>query len=379
MQYGLTEEQQVLRKSIRDLARGVIAPRAEETDEKGEFPADVWGALAKYGWLSLAMPEQYGGMGESCLTICIVIEEIARVCASSSQILSAHFSGSTPIVFSGSPEQKSRYLPDMAVGEKTAALALTEPETGADVSALTTAAVPQGDHYRLNGAKCFVSNGEVAEVYSLFAVTDPGKGTQGVSVFILEKSLPGFTIGKMLRKMGTRGSPVAHITLEECLIPRESLLGEEGDGYDIAVRTLDRARIQAGAQAVGIAQEALDSASSYAKERVQFSLPLAAFPAIRFKLAEMAMRTEAARQLVYSAAAMVDEGSRQAPKHVAMAKCFASDTAVWVAGEAMQIMGGYGYMKEYHVERLVRDAKVTQISGDSAELRRLMVAQDVQA
>lgn len=376
MQYGLTEEQQVLRKSIRDLARGVIAPRAEETDERGEFPVDVWEALAKYGWLSLAMPEQYGGMEESLLTICIVVEEIARVCASTSQALSAHFSGSTPIVIAGSNDQKSRYLPDMAVGAKTAALALSEPETGVDTSALTTAAVAQGNHYRLNGAKCFISNGGVAEVYSLFAVTDPGKGAKGISAFVLEKSLPGFKIGKTLRKMGTRGSPVAHITLEECMVPRENLLGEEGDGFDIAVRTLDKARVKAGAQAVGIAQEALDSAGRYASERVQFSLPLAAFPAIRFKLAEMAMRTEAARQLLYSAAAMVDEMSQQGPQHAAMAKCFASDTAVWVAGEAMQIMGGYGYMKEYHVERLVRDAKVTQISEDSVELRRLILGQE---
>lgn len=377
MQYELTEEQETLRRSIRDLAQGIIAPRAAEIDEKAEFPEDIWEQLAKYGWLSLVIPEEYGGTGAPVLTTCVVIEEIAKVCASSALILAVHSLGSTPINIAGSHDQKARYFPRMAAGEHLAAFALTEPGAGSDASALGTTAVLDGDHYRLNGTKCFISNGGVAEIYSVFAMTSHGVGTKGISAFIVEKSFPGFRIGKMEHKMGIRGNPTTEILFEDCLVPRENLLGKEGEGFRIAMQTLDKARPGIGAQAVGIAQGALDFAASYAKQRVQFKQPLAALPAIQFKLADMAMHTEAARQLVYKAAAMVDKGSKEVSKLSAMAKCFASDTAMWVTTEAVQVLGGYGYMKEYPLERMMRDAKITQIYEGTNEVQRLVIARGV--
>ncbi len=377
MPYDLTEEQETLRKSIRELAQGVIAPRAAEIDEKAEFPVDIWEQLAKYGWLSLVIPEEYGGTGAQVLTTCVVVEEIAKVCASSSLILAVHSLGSTPINIAGTHEQKSRYFPKMAAGEHLAAFALTEPGAGSDASALGTIAVLEGDHYRLNGTKCFISNGGVAEVYSVFAMTNPGVGTKGISAFIVEKSFPGFNVGKMEHKMGIRGNPTSEIIFEDCIVPRENLLGKEGEGFRIAMQTLDKARPGIGAQAVGIAQGAVDFAASYAKQRIQFKQPLASLPAIQFKLADMAMHTEAARQLVYKAAAMVDKGSKEVSKLSAMAKCFASDTAMWVTVEAIQVLGGYGYMKEYPLERMMRDAKITQIYEGTNEIQRLVIARGV--
>ena len=379
MQYELTEEQETLRKSIRELAQGVIAPRAAEIDEKAEFPVDVWQQLAKYGWLSLVIPEEYGGTGAPVLTVCVVVEEIAKICASSSLILAVHSLGSTPIAIAGSHEQKSRYFPKMAAGEHLAAFALTEPGAGSDASSLGTIAVLEGDHYRLNGTKCFISNGGVAEVYCVFAMTNPNLGTKGISAFIVEKSFPGFKVGKMEHKMGIRGNPTSEVIFEDCLVPRENLLGKEGDGFRIAMQTLDKARPNIGAQAVGIAQGALDFAAGYAKQRIQFKQPLSALPAIQFKLAEMAMHTEAARQLVYKAAAMVDKGSKDVSKLSAMAKCFASDTAMWVTTDAIQVLGGYGYMKEYPLERMMRDAKITQIYEGTNEIQRLVIARGVLA
>ncbi len=377
MQYELTEDQETLRKTMRELAQGVIAPRAAEIDEKAEFPNDIWEQLAKYGWLSMVIPEEYGGSGAPTLTTCVIVEEIAKVCASSALILAVHSLGSTPINIAGNHEQKSRYFPKMATGEHLAAFALTEPGAGSDASALGTTAVLEGDHYRLNGTKCFISNGGVAQVYSVFAMTTSGIGTRGISAFIVDKSFPGFKIGKVEHKMGIRGNPTTEILFEDCLVPKENLLGKEGDGFRIAMQTLDKARPGIGAQAVGIAQGAIDFAVAYAKQRVQFKQPLSALPTIQFKLADMATHTEAARQLVYKAAAMLDCKSKDVSKLSAMAKCFASDTAMWVTTEAVQVLGGYGYMKEYPLERMMRDAKITQIYEGTNEVQRLVIARGV--
>lgn len=378
-EYVLTEEQDVLRKSIRELAEGVIAPRAEDIDEKAEFPRDIWENLARYGWLGLAIPEEFGGMAASLLTTCVVAEEVARVCASSALILVDHFLSSAPLAIAGSTEQKSRYLARMAIGEHLAAFALMEPDGGSDYAAMGTSAVLDGDRYRINGTKCFVNNGGMAETYTVFAASGSDQGPKRVSAFIVEKSLPGLNVASLPYKMGMRGIPTADITLKDCTVPLESILGQEGDGLRIATQSMERGRVQIGSLAVGIAQAALESAASYAKERVQFRQTLASFPAIQFKLAEMAMRSEAARQLVYGAAAALDMDAKDSTKRSAMAKCFASDTAVWVTTEAMQILGAYGYMREYRVERLVRDAKVTQMCGGTNELQHTLISQGVLA
>lgn len=378
MEFELNEEQDIFRKSIRELAQGVIAPRAEEIDEKAEFPADICEQLAKYGWLGLVVPENYGGSGASALTACMVIEEVARCCASSALILVAHFLGLAPIVIAGSEEQKSKFLPKLAAGEALAALARGEPGSGLD-SEISATAVLEGGRYRLNGTKSLVSNGGVADIYTVFAKTDPSLGVEGMSAFIVEKSTPGFKVGQISQKLGIRGNPSAEIVFEDCLVPKENLLGKEGDGYRILVQARDAIRPQYGAQAVGLAQGALEAATSYAKERVQFKQPLAAFPAIQFKLAEMAMHTEASRQLVYKAADAVDRDSKELKKLSPMAKCFASDSAVMVAGNAMQILGAYGYMREYPIERMLRDAKVIQIYEGTSESQRLATAREVLA
>jgi alkylation response protein AidB-like acyl-CoA dehydrogenase len=377
MQYELTEDQEMMRKTVRDLAQKVIAPRAAAIDEEAEFPWDVKEELAKYGWLSLVIPEEYGGSGAPLLTTCVVVEEIAKVCTSSSLILAVHGLGSFPMVIAASPEQKAKYFPKLASGEHLVAFALTEPGAGSDVASLSTVAVREGDHYRLNGTKCFITHGSVADLFSAFAVTDPSLGAKGLSAFIVEKGFPGCKVGKLEHKMGIRGSPTAEIIFEDCIVPAENLLGKEGDGFRIAMQTLDKSRPTIGAQAVGIAAGALEFAASYAKQRVVFKQSLASLQAIQFKLADMAIRTEAARQLVYKAACLVDQGSREMSKFSAMAKCFAADTAMWVTTEAVQVLGGYGYMKEYPLERMMRDAKVTQIYEGTNEIQRLVVARAV--
>jgi len=375
--FRLTDEQETMRAAVRRIAQEVVAPRAAEIDSKGEYPWDIKEAFARYDLLGLPIPQEYGGVGADRLSICLAIEEIARVCASSSLILGVQDLGCTPIVLAGTDEQKRRYLAPAASGEYLAAFALTEPGAGSDAAAMATRAVREGDYYRLNGVKCFITNAGVAHFYCVFAMTAPEQGTRGVSAFIVERDTPGFRVARLENKMGIRGSPTGELVLQDCLVPKDNLLGREGDGFRLAMMTLDRTRPGIGAQAVGIAQGALDYAIEYAKQRVQFGRPIAQFQGIQFMLADMAIQIEAARQLVYRAAVVVETGGPEMTKLSAMAKCFAADTAMRVTTDAVQILGGYGYMKEYPVERMMRDAKITQIYEGTNQIQRLVVARAI--
>lgn len=377
--YPLTEEQRMLRDMVRDLAQKVIAPRAAEVDETGEYPWDIKEALARQELLALPFPEEYGGAGADMMTLCLVVEELAKVDASSALIIGIQSLGAIPIMLAGTAEHKARYFPKLAKGEWMPAFALTEPGAGSDAAAIRTKAVRDGDSYVLNGNKHFITNVGLAQVYTVFAMTAPEKGTRGISAFLVEADTPGFSVGKIEHKMGIRGSRTGEVIMQDCRIPAGNLLGNEGDGFKIAMMTLDRSRPEIGAQAVGIAQGALDFAARYAKERVQFGAPIANLQAIQFMLADMAMQVDAARLLVYRAAKAIDEGDKNISMYSAMAKCFASDVAMRVTTDAVQVLGGYGYMKEYPLERMMRDAKITQIYEGTNQILRLVAARGLLA
>ncbi len=380
MQYQLTEEQIMIRDNARKLAQKEIAPKAAEIDSQGIHPGDIQKLLAQQDFLGLNVPEQYGGCGSDLLSYCLVVEEIARVCGSSSLIIAGQELGMTPILLAGSEEQKSQFLPSLASGEHMVAFGLTEPEAGSDVASMRTKAVLEGDYYVLNGQKTFISNAEVAQYYAVFAQTNPEKGNKGISVFVLEKGMPGFSFGKKEEKMGMRGSQTADLVFEDVKVPVANRLGPEGIGFTIAMKTLDKTRPGIGAQAVGIAQGALDYALGYAKERKQFGKPISTFQGIQFMLADMATQIECARQLVYKSACIMDQAEKgmadpkEASQFSAMAKLFASDTAMKVTVDAVQILGGYGYIKDYQVERMMRDAKITQIYEGTNQIQRLVIA-----
>jgi len=374
MQYDLTEEQKMFQASIRELAKEKIEPKAAEIDEKGEFPWEMVELLKENDILGLPFAEEYGGQGADLLTLCIAIEEIAKVCVNTSLILGCQELGSTPIKLAGSEEQKKKYLPDLAAGNKLAAFGLTEPEAGSDAASMKTRAVKKGDKYILNGTKCFITNGGIAETYSVFAMTDPEKGVRGISAFIVEKGFPGFNFGKKENKMGIRGSVTRELLFEDCEVPAENLLGGEGQGFKIAMMTLDRTRSSIGAQGLGIASGALEYTINYMKERVQFGRPIAALQGLQFMVADLAMLVEAARQLVYKAACMVEAKQPGFSAMSAMAKCFATDVAMRVTTDCVQLMGGYGYMKEYPIERMMRDAKITQIYEGTNQIQRVVIS-----
>lgn len=374
MQFDLTEEQKMFRDSIRELVKEKVEPRAMEIDEKGEFPWDVVEVFRENGILGLPFAEEYGGQGADLLTLCIAMEEIAKACVNSSLILGCQELGSTPIKIAGSEEQKRKYLPDLASGEKLAAFGLTEPEAGSDAAAMKTRAEKRGDRYILNGTKCFITNGGVADTYTIFAMTDPVKGVRGISAFIVEKDFPGFTFGKHENKMGIRGSVTRELIFEDCEVPAENLLGEEGRGFAIAMMTLDRTRSSIGAQGVGVAAGALEFTINYMKERIQFGRPIAALQGLQFMVADLAMMIEAARSLVYRAATAVEKKEPGFSALSAMAKCFATDTAMKVTTDCVQLMGGYGYMKDYPVERMMRDAKITQIYEGTNQIQRVVIS-----
>ncbi len=374
MQFDLTEEQKMFRDSIRELVKEKVEPRAMEIDEKGEFPWDIVEIFRENDILGLPFSEEYGGQGADLLTLCIAMEEIAKVCVNSSLILGCQELGSTPIKIAGSEEQKKKYLPDLASGAKLAAFGLTEPEAGSDAAAMKTRADKKGDRYILNGTKCFITNGGVADTYSIFAMTDPDKGVRGISAFIVEKDFPGFTFGKHENKMGIRGSVTRELIFEDCEVPAENLLGEEGRGFAVAMMTLDRTRSTIGAQGVGVAAGALDFTINYMKERVQFGRPIAALQGLQFMVADIAMMIEAARSLVYRAATAVEKKEPGFSALSAMAKCFATDTAMKVTTDCVQLMGGYGYMKDYPVERMMRDAKITQIYEGTNQIQRVVIS-----
>jgi alkylation response protein AidB-like acyl-CoA dehydrogenase len=370
----LSDDEQMLIEAIQEIAREQVAPRAAEIDHTSQFPWDMKELLAQQDILAMLFPDGYGGIGSSELAVVMAIEELARYCATTSLILAVQQLGSLPIMLVGNEQQKRKYLPPLASGEWLAAFGLTEAGSGSDAAAMQTFAVRKSDKYILNGSKRFITNGGLAQVNSIFAITDPKVGTRGISAFIVEKDFPGFSVGRIEEKMGIKGSQTAELIFTDCEVPAENLLGREGDGFKFAMMTLDRTRPGVAAQAVGISQGALDLALSYAMQRIQFKKPIADNQGIQFMLADMATRVEAARLLVYNAAEMIDRGEPNFGKYSAMAKLYASDIAMEVTGDAVQILGGYGYMKEYPAERMMRDAKITQIYEGTNQIQRLIIA-----
>lgn len=374
MPYQLTEEQIMLRDMVRKLAQNEIAPRAAEIDRTHRFPRENIEKMAELGLMGVPIPEEYGGAGCDFLSYIITIEEISRACASTGVILAVHTSvGTFPILYFGTEEQKQKYVPKLASGEYIGAFALTEPNAGSDPAGLSTAAKLDGDHYIVNGNKIFISNGGEAEVYVTFVSTDKSKGHKGITCLLVDRNTPGFSIGKTEEKMGLHGDITTELVFDNAKVPKENLLGKEGEGFKVAMSLLDGGRIGIGAQGLGIAQAALDVAKDYAKERVQFGKSIASFQAIQFMLADMATRVDCSRMLVYRAARMREMGLPYA-KEASMAKMYATDTAMEVTTNAVQILGGYGYCKEYPVERYMRDAKITQIYEGTNQIQRIVIA-----
>src|SRR5436305_5464684 len=373
----ISEEEKDLIAAIREIAQERVAPRAAEIDHSGTFPWDIKELLAQQDILAMPFPTEYGGIGASEQAIVMAIEELSRHCATTDLLLAVQQLGTVPILLAGTEEQKRQYFPRLASGEWLAAFGLTESGSGSDAAAMRTMAVRKGNKYILNGAKRFITNGGLAQVNSIFAITDPEKGTRGISAFIVDKDFPGFSVGRVEEKMGIKGSQTAELIFTDCEVPAENLLGREGDGFKIALMTLDRTRIGIGAQALGIAQGALDLAVSYARQRIQFNKPIADNQGIQFMLADMATKVEASRLLVYNAAEMVDRGEQNFSKYSSMAKMYASDIAMDVTNDTIQILGGYGYMKEYPAERMMRDAKITQIYEGTNQIQRLVIARDL--
>ena len=377
--YSLTEEHQLLRKAVRELATDVIAPRAAEIDETGEYPWDVHEALKKNDLLAIHVPEEYGGAGADKIAHSIVVEEIARVCASSSLIVAGNKLGTMGLILSGSEELKKAYLPLVASGEATFSYALSEREAGSDAASMKTRAVRDGDGWVLNGSKCWITGAQVNTHFTVMASTDPSKGAKGVSAFVVHKDDPGFSVGTKERKLGIKGSPTSEIYFEDCRIPGDRIIGEEGTGFITALKTLDHTRSMIGAQAVGIAQGALDAAIAYTKERQQFGKAVAEFQGVQFMLADMAMKVEAARQLVYVANASAERGDADLTFLSSASKTFASDTAMQVTTDAVQLFGGYGYTRDFPVERMMRDAKITQIYEGTNQIQRMVMARQLLA
>jgi len=374
MNFELSEEQLLIREMVTEFTAAEVAPIAAEIDRDHRFPVELLPKLAELGLMGVPFAEESGGAGADYVSYAIVLEELARACASTSVIVSAHTSlGTWPIAEFGTPEQKEKYLRGLASGEKLAAFALTEPGAGSDAAAGTTTAVLDGDDYVLNGSKIFITNGGFADVYVVTAMTDPAAGTRGISAFIVERDAPGFSVGVEEQKMGIKASSTTPLYLSDCHIPKSALLGKEGKGFKIAMQTLDGGRIGIAAQALGIAQGALDASVAYAKERVQFGKPIAVLQAIQWMIADMATEIEAARLLVYRAAWNKDNGLSFS-KEAAMAKLFAAETATRCAGKAIQIHGGYGFTEGYPVERAYRDAKITELYEGTSEVQRLVIA-----
>ena len=377
MDFQLSEEQLMVRQTAREFAEKEIKPRAAEIDTTGEFPIEIIKKLASLNFLGITIPEEYGGGGLDAVSYAIVIEEISRACASTGVILSVNNSLVCETILKyGTDFQKKKYLPDLASGKKLGCFALTEPEAGSDAANLKTTAVIKGDHYVLNGNKLFITNGRVAEVALIFAMTDKSLGYKGISTFIVERGFPGYSVGKIQQKLGINASGQCELYFEDCLVPKENLLGEKGGGFKIALVSLDGGRIGIAAQAVGIAQACLDECLKYSKERIQFGQPIAKFQAIQWMLADMSTEIEAARLLTYRAAFLQDKGERYSAQ-ASMAKLFASETAMKATTKGIQIHGGYGYMKEYPMERLFRDAKVTEIYEGTNEIQRIVIASSI--
>jgi alkylation response protein AidB-like acyl-CoA dehydrogenase len=377
MSYLFTEEQKMIRDLARQIADEKIRPVAAEYDEKEEFPWPILKVIAESDLAGIYIEEKYGGMGGGVTELCIATEEFSKACGGIAVSYAASALGSYPIILYGTDEQKKKYLPDIASGKKLAAFGLTEAGAGSDAGAVSTTAKKEGDYYILNGVKQWITNGGEAETYTVIAMTDKTKGSRGASAFIVEKGTPGFEFGKKEKKLGIRSSATRELVFTNCKVPKENLIGKEGLGFIVAMKTFDKSRPGIGAQAVGIAQGALDHALRYAKERVQFGKPVSSFQGMQFMLADMGTKIEAARALVYYAAGLIDSGAKDISKLSAMAKLYASDVAMEVTTDAVQVFGGYGYMRDYPIEKYMRDAKITQIYEGTNQIQRSVIASEL--
>jgi len=373
----LDQEQRMILDTVRNISQERLKPRAAEIDAKGEFPWDTVKLFSENGMLTPLLPKQYGGIGANYLLFSLILEEISKVCASSALILIAQADGMLPILYGGNEKLKAKYLPGLA-GDKLCAFAATEPEAGSDIISIRTRAVPRGDMYEINGRKCFITSGSVADILCLYAHTNPGKGAKGITAFVVEKGSPGLEYGKNEDKMGMRGSINSELIFDGLMVSRDNIIGKEGEGVGNMMAALDTSRLFSASQAVGLAQGAIDEAIRYSKQRIQFNRPISEFQAIQFMIADMAAETEAARLLTYQAARHVDSGRKNLiPKFSAMAKFMASDTAMKVTTDAVQVMGGYGYMKDHPVERMMRDAKLIQIYTGTNQIMRVVAAREI--
>ncbi|MFF0654429.1 MULTISPECIES: acyl-CoA dehydrogenase family protein [Micromonospora] len=375
--YRLPEEHEAIREAVREVCAAKVAPHAAEADETGEFPKASYEALRAADFHAPHIPAEYGGAGADALATAIVIEEVARACASSSLIPAVNKLGTMPLLLAGSEELKRKYLTPVAAGEGMFSYCLSEPEAGSDAASMTTKAVRDGDHWVLNGVKRWITNAGVSEYYTVFAVTDPTARSKGISAFVVEKSDPGVSFGAPEKKLGIKGSPTREVYFDNVRIPADRMIGAEGTGFATAMKTLDHTRVTIAAQAVGIAQGALDYAKGYVQERKQFGKPVAEFQGIQFMLADMGMKLEAARQLTYAAAGKSERGDADLTYFGAAAKCFASDAAMEITTDAVQLLGGYGYTRDYPVERMMRDAKITQIYEGTNQVQRIVMARQL--
>jgi alkylation response protein AidB-like acyl-CoA dehydrogenase len=375
MDYLFNEDQLMIKDLMRQIAEEKVVPVRAELDEKEEFPWEIMKALAQSDLFGLFVPEEYGGLGKGCLELCIAVEELSKACLGVSTTYAANALGTYPIILFGSDEQKKKYLPDIAAGRRLVAFALTEANAGSDAGGIQTNAKRDGDGYILNGTKQWITNGGEAEIYTVIAITDKSKGPRGASAFIVEKGTQGFTFGKKEKKMGIRASATRELIFDDCRIPDENILGREGKGFVVAMKTLDNSRAGVGSQGVGVAQGAFEEALKFARQRVQFGHPIISFQAVQHMLADMATDIEAARALVYSAARHIDSGAKEITKESAMAKVFATDVGMRVTTNAIQVMGGSGYMREYPVEKMMRDAKILQIYEGTNQIQRNVIGQ----
>jgi butyryl-CoA dehydrogenase len=375
MDYFLTEEQQMIRDLARQIAEEKIVPVRAELDETGEFPWEIIKVLAQSDMLGLFIPEEYGGLGKGCLELCIAVEELSRACVGVSTSYAANALGTFPLLLFGTDDQKKKYLPEIAAGKKLVAFGLTEANAGSDAGGIQTTARLDGDYYVLNGTKQWITNGSVADVYTIIAITDKSKGPRGASAFIVEKGTPGFSFGKKENKMGIRCSITTELVFDNCHIPKENIIGKEGMGFIVAMKTLDASRTGVGAQGLGVAQGAFDEAVKFARQRVQFGHPIISYQAIQHMLADMAIEIEAARALIYAVARFIDSGAKDVSKESACAKTFATDLGMRVTTNALQVMGGSGYMKDYPVEKMMRDAKILQIYEGTNQIQRNVIGQ----
>jgi butyryl-CoA dehydrogenase len=377
LDYFLTEEQQMIVETAREIAREKIVPLRAELDEKNEFPTSILMDMAKADLFGVFVPEEFGGLGGGCFEIVLVLEELARGCVGVATSFAANALGIFPVMIAGSQEQKDRYLPDIAAGRKWAAFGLTESSAGSDASGVKTTAILDGDEWVLNGTKQWITNGGEAQIYSIVAMTDPHKGPRGASIFIVEDGDPGFSYGKKEDKMGIRASATRELIMKDCRIPKERLVGRKGTGFITVMKTLDISRPGIASLGVGLGQAALDEAVVYAKQRVQFGKPIISFQAVQHILADMAIQLEAARALVYATARHIDGNAKNMSKASSMCKVFASDMAMKVTTDAVQVLGGYGYMKEYPVEKMMRDAKILQIYEGTNQIQRNVIGQEL--